>query len=152
MLTKEYNHLLKCCKKIQSSSQGLIKTLDKLLSLSDRSFSVNFDGIQYDFFPPTIQEEFDNLTQLKKDFILKLLSKSYEDMLKVDKDDNSCWDNILIFAMGNPIEEYQIEKIKEENVYEFSDNTSKVEEGIALNEDSIYVKWQDQNKVKFEEE
>src|SRR5258706_7601581 len=108
MLNKEYNHLLKCCKKIQSASQGLMHTLDKLLLSRDRSFNISFDGIQYDFFIPTTLEELRELESLKKVFMQKLLLKSFEDMLHLDKGDNSCWDNVLIFAMGNPIQDYQI--------------------------------------------
>lgn len=151
MLNKEYNHLLKCCKKIQSASQGLKNTLDNLLSSKDRSFSVSFDGIQYEFNKPTSQQELQDLENLKETFIQKLLLRSFEDMLIADKDNNACWDNVLIFAMGNPIEDYQIEKIKEESVYEVTDSKSKLDDGIAINEDSVYVQWQDQNKVKFEE-
>lgn len=155
MLTKEYNHLLKCCRKIQSSSRGLRNTLDRLLSSKDRSFNVSFDGVQYDFFIPTTQEELQELENLKEVFIKKLLLRTFEDMIQYPSWDimesTSCWDNILIFAMGNPIEDYQIEKIKEENVYEVTDSQSKIDDGIAINEDSVYVQWQDQNKVKFEE-
>jgi len=151
MLNKEYNHLLKCCKKIQSATLGLKYTLDKLLSEKGRSFSVSFDGISYEFNPPTTLEELQEFENLKEIFIEKLLSKSYEDMLQVDKDNNACWDNILIFAMGNPIEDYQIEKIKDSEIIEVSDNKEKIEDGVALNEDSLYVQWQDQNRVKFED-
>lgn len=146
MLDKDNSYLLDQCKELRWASAKLFIKLNQLLSAPGKSFSISFDGIQYEFFIPTTPEEILQIAELKREFVIKLLSSSYQDMLRSDYD--SCWDNILIFSKAEPIEHYQIEKIKEEIVSDISN--SNVKKPGALNLDSVYVQWQDQNKFKME--
>ncbi len=157
MLNKEYNHLLKCCKKLQSASKGIKHTLNKLLSDNTRSFVVSFNGVEYNFFTPTTYEEIEQQENLKEVFIQELLLKSYKDMFENQdwdiSDGNDCWDTILVFAMGEPIETYQLEKICESTeLHHENAIQTETSKQIPLNEDSVYVQWQDQNKHNFDDE
>ena len=152
MLQVEYNHLEKCIDKIQRATIGIEKTLKKILSRHDRTFMVSIGDKSYNFsYPITLSEKNDweqKIDEAVKELLKLCLAKMVDNLHHGTKDIDA-WDEILVFAMGEPIEVYQIEKVAITDEQRLDDN-GEVITSIALNTDSKYVQWQDERLFQNE--
>jgi hypothetical protein len=107
---------------------------------------------KYEIINPTTQQEKHDQERLRKELISELLKNCYShfvDNLHGNTKDILKWDDIIIFSYGHPQENYQLEKIQSET----SDTGEEVNNSNqrALNEESVIVQWQDQNRYKDED-
>ena len=146
MLYKEYNHLEKCIDKIQRATIGIEKKLKKLLSRHDRTFYVSIGEKTYNFsYPVTLSEKVDwesKMEELVKEILKHCLIKMV-DSLHQETKEISAWDEVLVFAMGEPIEVYQVEKIDVSGEPNLDEN-GEVVTALPINTQSQYVQWQDE--------
>lgn len=145
MLLKEYNHMLKNIKKIQTATSGIKKGLRSILQRHDRTFLVSIGEKKWDLsYPVTLDEK----QRLDRDIeeisseLLKVCLYKFADNLTGIDEDFSIWSNILVFCSGDPIESFQIEKIHDSEIKKIDEDGNLIT-AIALNQESDYILWQD---------
>jgi hypothetical protein len=147
MLKEEFEYLQEATKHIEEGIDDLYGTLHQLLDMKDKSFTITFKGKIYDFHPATTEDEEVKMYILAKMFIERLLIHVISKNVKtINKEPGTRygWDDILSFASGPDPKYYQYEKISVDQLYEVSDESGEKITSLPLNQDSSYVKAQDE--------
>jgi hypothetical protein len=129
---------------IEEGIDKLYAFVEEQLTQDWKAFTITIDEQVYEINAETTPET--------KATVIKLLLKdalnAYIDHLGTDND--TAFDRIEVLSHGARKEDHQFEIVKSEVV----DNLDADGQPITakpLNEDSVYVQWQDENKFKFEE-
>lgn len=128
-------------RKIDKYRGQLAVLLSYELTRPDKAFDIFYDGIVYEFSPSTTQDEMDNQARLASELSYRIIS----DCITLND-----WTNVIALVSGEDPADHQFEIIKEEIVYNLDAEGNPIS-AKPLNEDSVYVQWQDQNKFNFEE-
>jgi hypothetical protein len=122
------------------------------LSRPEKSFDIEFNGRMFKFNPAwTIEEKLEQ-AQLRKTLITELMHEAMMSMLNTIHDEEEYekdhWTFVLALVRGEDPRNHQFEIISEEVVSNL-DEDGKPITSKPLNEESILVQWQDQNKGIF---
>ena len=145
MMQQHLDELLSGVQSIDDGIKRLKVTLDALLSMPDKSFTITFKKKCYDFYVPTTHDEVILMYKVRTDFIYALLVSVISRNVKKSKHG---WNDILSFARGPDPKDFQIEKIDLSELYEVADENGKKITSLPLNNDSTYVKMQDARNDK----
>lgn len=151
MLKEEFDDLQRGINFLEEGLDELNATLHQILSRSDKSFTITFKGKVYDFHPATTDEELAEMYYLSERFIQQLLIHVISKNIKTGNKPKVLqygWDDILSFASGPDPKDFQYEKISIDQLYEINDENGEKISSLPLNQDSSYVKAQDERNDK----
>ena len=134
---------------IQESVQTLYEALIKELSQDWKNYTINIDGKVYDLNSSSDEETVSEVVKM----VLKDAMIAKVESIDCDEDfypHSYAFNVINRILSGARKEDHQFERIKTEIVTNLDENGNPIT-AKALNQDSIYVQWQDENRFKFEE-
>ncbi len=149
-------HYLMIRGELESAVFNFYNVMYHALSDDWKTYEITIGDDKYDFHPATTSDEKIEMAVKKKKVISYLLidalTKYIEELGEDDddfyKDPFKIIDRILFSATRK--EDHQFEIIREEVVSNLDENGNPVT-AKALNQDSVYVQWQNENNYKFEE-
>lgn len=130
---------------IDTAKKALYSLLDEILSCPFKDYKVTLGSRRYRFFNPIIEGEKKQQRALRNTFINRLIKECFAQMVNGNPD---AWEPVLAFTRGVDIEAFQLQKVDGSSVEQVQETTRSK----ALNLESVYVQWQDQNKFGFKEE
>ena len=151
MLKEQLHDLQMATKSLEEDLDSLNATLHEILERPDKSFTITFKGKVYDFHPATTEEEETQMYYLAERFIQRLLIHVISKNIKTSNKPKVLqygWDDILSFASGPDPKDFQYEKISVDQLYEINDENGEKISSLPLNQDSSYVKAQDERNDK----
>lgn len=145
MREKEHSLIKYHTQVIQDSLLVLHKTMLQLLEQQGKSFDVTFNCKTFQFDIPFDKKDAHKLQKEKNKFIRMIFSDCLKYVIKKLPDQASyhIWESLLAFTVGQPIEDYQLEKF-ESVVIDNLDDHGEVIKSKALDVESSTVKMQDQ--------
>ena len=151
MLKDQLHDLQMATKSLEEDLDSLNATLHEILDMPAKSFTVTFKGKVYDFHPATTEQEEMEMYYLAETFIQRLLIHVISKNIKTSNKPKVLqygWDDILSFACGPDPKDFQYEKISVDQLYEINDENGEKISSLPLNQDSSYVKAQDERNDK----
>jgi hypothetical protein len=158
-MTKRKQQVIELTEQIESCIHKLINLMADELQCPEKLFSVDFKGEHFEFHyaPDFASDDAREQYKLRTHFFHLLLNDAFCKSVKIwcpyptfDFTDGAPWKNIIGLVSGADPEDHKFEIIKETYIPDLDKQGNPIT-AKPLNQDSIYVQWQDENRFKFEE-
>lgn len=152
-MSLEKNQIYLLTGHIESELWEIASILSRALSRPDKSFHIVYAGEEYNLFPATTEQEREEQFMLREKLIIALIGEGLRSMFDTLHNEHlyentDHWKHMRALVSGEDPANHQFEIVKSEVVSNLDADGNPIT-AKPLNEDSVYVQWQDENKFKF---
>jgi hypothetical protein len=138
-------------KQIDTATYNLKNKLHEIFSLNHKNYLITYRGKIYDIHQPTNKEDERHQKKIRNQIIKGLLKDCYRSMVN-GYYLYEAYNVITAFTRGAELEDHQIDKSERVVYTPDLDKDGNQVTAKPLNQDSIYVQWQDISKYPIEGE
>lgn len=141
---KDYFEIINTITAIEKATNHLKYILTNIITDSEKDYTISQGSKVYTFTQPVTEYEKIIFDRHVESAINRLLKECMRAMVNNNR---GAWDPVIAFTQGEDPAEHKFTLSESYDVD--IDAAGNAIKSKALNEDSVYVQWQDQNKYQF---